>query len=76
MKNQLKTKLLFYTTAIILFLSSPWAFAQDGEGGLDIDVDIAEETSAAEWYMNPLYWIIGALVLLLIIAIVARGGRK
>lgn len=75
MKNQFLNNSNYFLTALILFLSSPLAFAQE-DGGLKIDVDVTKDTDPADWMTNPLYWVIGGLVLILIIALVARGGRK
>ena len=33
-------------------------------------------TTTEEWYTNPLYWVIGAVALIAIIAIVSRSGNK
>lgn len=81
MKNQILTKGNYLLTMLMLFLASPLAFAQEGDGGgLDVDVDLGTETTTTttteEWFTNPLYWIIGALLLLVIIAIIARGNRR
>jgi len=60
--------------ATLLFLFAQGvAFAQDGDGGLDVDVSLNDQT---QWYQNPLYWVIGGLFFLLLIAIIARGGSK
>ncbi len=74
MKNQILTRVHFLLVGLMLFIASPLAFAQ--EEGLDIDVNIGEKSSPEDWMSNPLYWVIGGLVLLLIIAIIARGSRK
>lgn len=74
MKYQVLTKVNYLFIGLMLLLASPLAFAQ--EEGLDIDVNIGEESSPEDWMSNPLYWVIGGLILLLIIAIIARGSRK
>ena len=76
MKNKMTAKIVFWFNAFMLFLASPLAFAQDSDLPLDVDVDVTERTTTEEWYTNPVYLIIGALLILLIIAIVARGGRR
>ena len=80
MKNQILTRWNYFWTMLMLFLASPLAFAQEGDG-LDVDVDLnptttTTTTTTEEWFTNPLYWIIGALVLLVVIAIIARGNRR
>lgn len=74
MKNQILTKVHFLLVGLMLFIASPLAFAQ--EEGLEIDDNLGEKSSPEDWMSNPLYWVIGGLVLLLIIAIIARGSRK
>lgn len=74
MKKKITLQANYLFIGIILFLISPFAWAQDN-GGLDIDVDISKD-QPQDWMSNPLYWVIGALIVLLIIAIIARGGRK
>lgn len=74
MKNLILSKTNYLLQAIMLFLVAPLAFAQDK--GLKVDVDVNKSTETADWMSNPLYWVIGGLVLLLIIALIARGGKK
>ena len=62
---------LFATLALLITGFS--SFAQDGGGdGLDVDVQIGED--AQMWYQNPLYWVIGALLLIVLIAVLTRSG--
>lgn len=50
-------------------------FAQEKSSDLNVDVDLDKGSDmGADWTSNPLVWVIGALVLILIIALVARGG--
>ena len=39
---------------------------------LDVDVDI----NKGEWYENPVYWVVGLLVLILVVLLARRGGSK
>ena len=71
MKNEITKRMNYLFFSLFLFMLSPLSFAQDG---LDIDVDISKD-QPDDWMSNPLYWVIGALVVLLIIAIIARGRR-
>lgn len=52
------------------------AFAQEKAPDLKVDVDMDKggDAMGGDWMSNPLVWVIGALVLILIIALVARGG--
>lgn len=55
--------------------ASALAFAQDNAPDLKVDVTTDKGvTGGGDWMTNPLVWVIGALVLILIIALVARGG--
>ncbi|MDG4950391.1 hypothetical protein NLM59_05615 [Weeksellaceae bacterium KMM 9724] len=74
MKNQVLTKVNYLFIGLMLFLASPLAFAQEKD--ININVNNGEESIPEDWMSNPLYWVIGGLVLLLIIAIIARGSRK
>ncbi len=63
---------------VLSFLMYGLSFAQEG-ADLKVDVDIdkpGDELASGDWMSNPLVWVIGALVLILIIALVARGGSK
>ncbi|MDO5656143.1 MAG: hypothetical protein Q4G27_08395 [Flavobacteriaceae bacterium] len=75
MKNQILNRGNYYWSLLIMFLASPLAFAQE-DVLPDVDINVTKETTTEEWYTNPMYLIIGALVLLLLVAIIARGGRK
>ena len=68
--SRIRSKIVAFLAFV--YFSFP-LLAQDGEG-IDIDVDLGVEESA--WYENPLYLIIGALVLVIIIFAVARGSKK
>lgn len=64
---------------IQLFLFSIFAnvilFAQEKAADLKVDVDIDKGNDmSADWMSNPLVWVIGALVLILLVALIARGG--
>lgn len=62
---------------ILTFFFSVIAFAQDSKpADLNVDVTTTKTTTTEEWFTNPLYWVIGALVLIILVAIIARGGGK
>lgn len=61
---------------VLTALANVVIFAQS-KPDLKVDVDVDKGGSAlggGDWMSNPLVWVIGALVLILIIALVARGG--
>lgn len=60
---------------VFTLLASAWMFAQEKAPDLKVDVDMDKGSDmGGDWMSNPLVWVIGALVLILIIALVARGG--
>ncbi len=63
---------------ILTFFMSVIAFAQETTTpAVDVTTTTTKSTTTEEWYTNPIYWVIGALIFIVIIAIVARGnGRK
>lgn len=63
------TKLLLVFT-LSLFGAAAWA--QDG-GGLDVDVDLDK---GGDWYANPIVWIVGGAVFVLLLVALMRGGNK
>lgn len=48
------------------------AVAQDG-GAADINVDINKDSGG--WYTNPIVWVIGAAVFILLLVALLRGRR-
>lgn len=77
---QTKNFFLKQTEKLSIFLMVAFfnvvAFAQDSAPDLKVDVNTTSTTTTEEWYANPLYWVIGALVLIVLVAIIARGGGK
>lgn len=78
MNTQLLTnKIEKFGIFILTFLFSVMAFAQDAPKSLDVDVTTTKSTTTSEeWFSNPVYWVIGALLLIILIAVVARGNGK
>lgn len=50
--------------------------AQDGGGAKDINVDINTDGGGAGFWANPIVWIVGAAVFILLLVALLRGGRK
>jgi hypothetical protein len=46
-------------------------FAQDK--GVDVDISVKKEN---EWYQNPIVWIIGGAVFILLLVALLRGGER
>jgi hypothetical protein len=63
-----------YWLTLSLFLSS-FVFAQ--EGGADIKVDINKGgDSSAGFFGNPIVWVVGAAVFILLLVALLRGRRS
>jgi hypothetical protein len=41
----------------------------------DVKVDVTK-TSSSTWYTNPIIWIVGAALFILLLVALLRGGRK
>lgn len=67
-----------FMVSVAMAFSTLMFYAQEG-ADLNVDVNVkkpGDAMSNGDWMSNPLVWVIGALVLILIIALVARGGGK
>lgn len=42
----------------------------------DIKVDINKSSDSGGWYTNPIIWIVGAAIFILLLVALLRGGRK
>ena len=77
MKFSITKKLENFMVAAFALFFGVLAYAQEKAPDLKVDVDVdkpADAVASGDWISNPLVWVIGALVLILIIALVARGG--
>ncbi len=70
------SKIQFFVMAIIANLAVVMVKAQEGAADLKVDVDVDKGGGMMDGDMmsNPLIWVVGALILIVIIALVARGG--
>lgn len=57
---------------VLSFLAPVILLAQ--EGGAKIDVDINKDNGST-WYTNPVVWIIGAAVFILLLVALLRGNN-
>lgn len=64
------TKLVFL---FLSFVAPLLALAQDG--GAKVDVDIHKDNGST-WYTNPVVWIIGAAVFILLLVALLRGNNN
>lgn len=50
--------------------------AQDGGGAKDINVDINTDSGGGSFWANPIVWVVGAAVFILLLVALLRGGRR
>lgn len=67
----IKNKIVLLFAALI---SSFWSYAQDGAA--KIDVDINKGGGGDNWYANPIVWVVGIAVFILLLVALLRGNRK
>lgn len=74
----LSGKLEKFGLSILVFFFSVLAMAQDATKSPDLNVDVTttKTTTTEQWFSNPIYWVFGAVVLIIIIALIARGGKN
>lgn len=73
----LSRKIERFGVLLLTFFFSALAFAQEKAAPtVDVTTTTTKTTTVEEWYSNPIYWVIGALVFIIIIAIIARGNGK
>lgn len=75
-RANLSSKIQMLVLAVMANVATILVKAQEKSPDLKVDVDVNKGTDAmgGDWMSNPLVWVIGALILIVIIALVARGG--
>lgn len=75
-RTNLLSKIQFLALAVVANFTIVLIKAQEKTPDLKVDVNVnkGESMMSGDLMSNPLVWIIGALVLILMIALVARGG--
>ena len=75
-RSNLLTKIQIFALAVAANFATILVKAQDKAADLKVDVDVNKggDAMSSDWLSNPLVWVIGALVLIVIIALVSRGG--
>ena len=71
MKKIISRSWLKLTGILLSSLLSLIAFAQDK--GIDVDINVKKEQA---WYQNPVVWVIGGAVFILLLVALLRGGAK
>jgi hypothetical protein len=76
-RSNLFTKIQMLALAVMANFAVILVKAQESAPDLKVDVNTDSGMAGGNWMSNPLIWVIGALVLIVLIAIVARGnGNK
>lgn len=75
-RTSLSSKIQMVVLAVMANAATILVKAQEKAPDLKVDVDVDKGANAmgGDWMSNPLMWVIGALVLIVLIALVARGG--
>lgn len=75
-RTNLLSKIQIFALAVMANFAVVLVKAQDKAADLKVDVDVNKggDAMGGDWMSNPLIWVVGALVLIVIIALVARGG--
>jgi hypothetical protein len=71
MKKIISRSWLRLTTTLLSSFLSLLSFAQDK--GIDVDINVKKESA---WYQNPVVWVIGGAVFILLLVALLRGGEK
>lgn len=71
MKKSISKLWLRFMSFILFTCCTVVAFAQ--EKGVDVDVSLKKES---EWYQNPIVWVIGGAVFILLLVALLRGGER
>ena len=76
-RTNLLSKIQIFAMAVMANLAVVMVRAQEKAADLKVDVDVNKggDAMGGDWMSNPLVWVIGALILIVIIALVARGNR-
>lgn len=59
---------------LVALCASMWVAAQ--ESGAKVDVNVTKTTESTTWYTNPIVWIIGIAIFLLLFAAIIRGNSS
>ena len=71
MKKIISRSWLRFSTILLSSFLSVISFAQDK--GIDVDINVKKESA---WYQNPVVWVIGGAVFILLLVALLRGGEK
>ena len=76
-RNVLTRKLENFGILMLTMFFSFLAFAQDTTTPkVDVTTTSSTTTTTEEWFTNPVYWVIGALLFIILIAVIVRGNKS
>ena len=75
-RTNLFSKIQMFALAVMANFAVVLVKAQEKGADLKVDVDVnkGSDMMGGDWMSNPLIWVIGALVLIVLIVLIARGG--
>lgn len=60
---------------LLIFFFSALAFAQETTTpAVEVNTTTTKTTTTEEWFTNPIYWVIGAVLFIILIAVIVRGN--
>lgn len=66
----------FIVALLMIFIPVILSAQENTEPAVNEKVTSTKTTTTTEWYADPLYLVIGAIVLIIIIALLVGRGRK
>jgi len=76
-KDVILGKLKSLEVFIFTLLFGVLTFAQDSAPDATVKVETTKTTtSSEEWISNPVYWVVGAILFTILVAVIMRSGRK
>ncbi len=68
---KVSTNVKFALSALVLFFVNIALYAQERK----VDVDIELDKNEPQWYNNPVVWVVGGAVFILLLVALLRGGK-
>ena len=72
-KLPILSKIQMFALVLMTNFAVVMANAQEKAADLNVDVNV-DKGGSAGWMSNPIVWIAGVIILVLIVALAARGG--
>lgn len=69
---KISTNLKYALSTLVLFLVNIALYAQERK--VDVDIDLNKKDT--QWYTNPVIWVIGGAVFILLLVALLRGGKS